>query len=107
MVAVFLGWRSFCTAEMAKRLWDRFLFQDITVFVHPHVDTFLQSAGLTLIPVSLVNSAGSISSLTSKQLSDRNCLVYRILQPVNESPSDRSLKESRAAITGEDSVMFA
>ena len=28
-------------------------------------------------------------------------------QPVNESPSDRSLKESRAPVTGEDAVMFA
>ena len=74
MVAVFLGWRSFCTAEMAKGLWDTFLFRDITVFVHPHVDTFLQSAGLTLISVSLVNCAGSISSLTSKPVTDENCL---------------------------------
>ena len=51
---------------MAKRLWERFVFLDVTVFVHSHVDTFLESASLTLIPMSLVNIASTISSLTSK-----------------------------------------
>ena len=92
---------------MAKRLWDRFYFRDVTVFVHPHVDTFLESASLTLIPVSLVNSTSAIPSLTSKQKSDRNCLLKYFLEPVNEPPSDRSLEESRAPVTREDSVMFA
>ena len=48
---------------MAKRLWERFLFLDVTVFVHPHVETLLESAGLALVPVRLVNGAGSVTSL--------------------------------------------
>ena len=72
---------------MAKRLWERFVFLDVTVFVHPHVNTFLESASLTLIPMSLVNIASAISSLTSK--TDSIDVVYlESLKPVNEPPSD-------------------
>ena len=35
----------------------------LTVFVHPHVETLLESAGLALVPVGLVNGAGSVTSL--------------------------------------------
>ena len=93
--------------KLLRDYLDRFYFRDVTVFVHPHVDTFFQSASLTLIPMSLVNSTSTIPSLTSKQVSDRNCLLKYFLQPVNEPPSDRSLKESRAPVAREDSVMFA
>ena len=63
----------------------------LTVLVHPHVETFLQSAGLALVPMRLVYNAGSIASLA----------------PVDQSPPDGSLEEPRAAVAGEDSVMFA
>ena len=63
---------------------------NLTVFVHPHVETFLQSAGLALVPVGLVYNAGPIARLT----------------PVDQPPPDGSLEEPGAAVAGEDPVVF-
>ena len=63
----------------------------LTVLVHPHVETFLEATSLALVPMRLVYDAGSIASLAA----------------VDQSPPDRSLEEARAAVAGEDAVMFA
>lgn len=49
-----VGWTS-CWRKTVK----------LTVFVHAHRHAFLESAGLALIPMRLVNNASSRSSLTS------------------------------------------
>lgn len=35
-----------------------------TVFIHPHLETFLQTARLALVPMGLVNHAMATSGLT-------------------------------------------
>lgn len=37
----------------------------LTIFVHPHLHAFLQSAGLALVPVRFVHDASSSASLAS------------------------------------------
>ena len=64
---------------------------NLTVFVHPHVETFLEPAGLALVPVGLVYNAGSIARLT----------------PVDQSAPHGSLEEPGAAVAGQDPVVFA
>ena len=85
MVAVLRGCRSFCTAAtdiprvkitgVNEKYLERQNFVDtssandsteplpLTVFVHPHVETLLEPAGLALVPVRLVNGAGAVTSL--------------------------------------------
>ena len=73
MVAVLRGCRSFCTAAIdidRVKITEVFtifgkgkIWLTLTVFVHPHVETLLESAGLALVPVRLVNRAGSVTSL--------------------------------------------
>jgi hypothetical protein len=43
---------------------DKHASTKLTIFVHAHLEAFLETAGLTLIPVGLVDNTGSVSGLT-------------------------------------------
>ena len=81
IVAVFLGCLSFCTAkwyESYSRSLNSPPHSSLTVLVHSHVETLLEPAGLTLVPVGLVNDAGPVARLA----------------PVDQPPPDGPLEEA-------------
>ena len=65
--------------------------QQLTVFIHAHLQTLFESTGLALIAVRLVDDAMATSGLA----------------PVDQPATDAALEESAASVAGQDSVVFA
>lgn len=92
MVAVFRGWRSFWTAE--NRIFkthrvDNSQNTSLTILLHAAGQTALESARLTLIPMRLVDGAGTGARLT----------------PINETPSNAALEKPGATVACQNSVL--